>query len=222
MGVKRFLTLSDGNFIESLETKLKPLENKIALLQRRIKRKVKGSNNIKKAYVKLALLHKRKADIRNNFLHQVSTLLVKNHDLIVIENLKIKNISKSAKGTIVNPGKNVKAKSGLNRSVLNEAWRKFFTYLEYKLKLNGGILIKVDPKHTSQTCIQCGHISKDNRKEQAIFKCVKCGYETNADVNAAQNILRRAGLARIACQANLIRGRQQEPAEVYNSSNIVV
>ena len=172
MGVKRFLTLSDGNFIESLETKLKPLETKIALLQRRIKRKVKGSNNIKKAYVKLALLHKRKADIRNNFLHQVSTLLVKNHDLIVIEDLKIKNMSKSAKGTIDNPGKNVKAKTGLNRSILNEAWRKFFTYLEYKLKLKGGILIKADPKHTSQTCIQCGHISKDNRKEQAIFKCV--------------------------------------------------
>ena len=222
MGVKRFLTLSDGSFIKSLEERLKPIENKISLLQRRIKHKVKGSNNIKKAYLKLALLHKKKANIRNNFLHQVSTLLVKNHDLIVIENLKIKNISKSAKGTIENPGKNVKAKSGLNRSVLNEAWRKFFTYLEYKLKLNGGILIKVDPKHTSQTCIQCGHISKDNRKEQAIFKCVKCGYETNADVNAAQNILRRAGLARIACQANLDRGRQQEPAEVYNSSNIVV
>ena len=85
MGVKRFLTLSDGNFIKSLEERLKPLENKIALLQRRIKHKVKGSNNIKKAYEKLALLHKRKADIRNNFLHQASTLLVKNHDLIVIE-----------------------------------------------------------------------------------------------------------------------------------------
>ena len=222
MGVKRFLTLSDGNFIESLETKLNPLENKIALLQRRIKHKVKGSNNIKKAYEKLALLHKRKADIRNNFLHQVSTLLVKNHDLIVIEDLKIKNMSKSAKGTIDNPGRNVKAKAGLNRSILNEAWHKFFTYLEYKLKLKGGILIKVDPRHTSQTCIKCGHISKDNRKEQAIFTCVKCGYEAHADVNAAQNILKRAGLARMACQANLAGGRQQEPSEAYNNSTIVV
>ena len=220
MGVKRFLTLSDGNFSESLETKLKPLENKIALLQRRIKHKVKGSNNIKKAYVKLALLHKKKADIRNNFLHQVSTLLIKNHDLIVIEDLKIKNMSKSAKGTIDNPGKNVKAKAGLNRSILNEAWHKFFTYLEYKLKLKSGILIKVDPKHTSQTCHQCGHISKDNRKEQETFKCVKCGYETNADLNSAQNILKRAGLARMACQANLVGGRQQEPSEA--NSCIVV
>ena len=157
-------------------------------------------------------MHKRKADIRNDFLHQVSTLLVKNHDVIVIEDLKVRNMSKSAKGSIANPGTKVKAKSGLNRSILNEAWHKFFTYLEYKLKLKGGILIKVNPKHTSQTCPQCGHISKDNRKEQEIFKCVKCGYETNADYNAAQNILRRAGLARMACQANLIRGRQQEPA----------
>ena len=92
-----------------------------------------------------------------------------------IEDLKIKNMSKSGKGTIENSGKNVKAKAGLNRSILNEAWRKFFTYLEYKLKLKGGILIKVDPKHTSQTCIKCGYISKDNRKEQETFKCVKCG-----------------------------------------------
>ena len=212
MGVKRFLTLSDGNFINNLEEKLKPLENKIALLQKRIKHKVKGSNNIKKAYLKLTLLHKRKADIRNDFLHQVSTLLVKNHDVIVIEDLKVRNMSKSAQGSIANPGTKVKAKSGLNRSILNEAWHKFFTYLEYKLKLKGGILIKVNPKHTSQTCIKCGHISKDNRKEQEIFKCIKCGYEANADHNAAQNILRRAGLARMACQANLIRGRQQEPA----------
>ncbi|MCL1604362.1 transposase, partial [Succinatimonas hippei] len=75
---------SDGNFINNLEEKLKPLENKIVLLQKRIKHKIKGSNNIKKAYLKLTLLHKRKADIRNNFLHQVSTLLVKNHDVIVI------------------------------------------------------------------------------------------------------------------------------------------
>ena len=140
-------------------------------------------------------MHKRKADIRNNFLHQVSTLLVKNHDVIVIEDLKVRNMSKSAKGSIANPGTKVKAKSGLNRSILNEAWHKFFTYLEYKLKLKGGILIKVNPKHTSQTCIKCGHISKDNRKEQEIFKCIKCGYEANADHNAAQNILRRAGLA---------------------------
>ncbi|WP_286035898.1 transposase, partial [Succinatimonas hippei] len=90
-------------------------------LQRRIKHKIKGSNNIKKAYLKLVLLHKRKADIRNNFLHQASTLMVKNHDLIVIEDLKVRNMSKSAQGSIANPGKNVKAKAGLNRSVLNEA-----------------------------------------------------------------------------------------------------
>ena len=98
----------------------------------------------------------------------------------------------------------------------------FSLTLKYKLRLKGGILIKVNPKHTSQTCIKCGHISKDNRKEQGIFKCIKCGYEANADHNAAQNILRRAGLARMGRQANLTRGRQQEPAEAYNSSSIVV
>ena len=115
----------------------------------RLKARTIFSNNIKKAYLKLTLLHKRKADIRNDFLHQVSTLLVKNHDVIVIEDLKVRNMSKSAQGSIANPGTKVKAKSGLtglNRSILNEAWHKFFTYLEYKLKLKGGILIKVNPQ----------------------------------------------------------------------------
>ena len=74
MGVKRFLTLSDGNFINNLEERINPIENKIALLQKRIKHKVKGSNNIKKAYLKLTLLHKRKADIRNDFLHLTFSL----------------------------------------------------------------------------------------------------------------------------------------------------
>ena len=130
-------------------------------------------------------------------------------------------MSKSAAGTINNPGTKVKAKSGLNRAILTQAWHKFFTYLEYKLKLKGGLLVKVNPKHTSQTCHKCRYTSKDNRKEQAVFKCVKCGYSANADDNAAQNIL-RAGRTRMACEANLGGGRQQEPAEAKCSCSIVL
>ena len=90
MGVTRFLTLSNGNYIKPLQARLQTLENKIARLQRKVKHKVKGSQSINKAYLKLALLHKRKADIRNDFLHQNSTLLVKNHDVIVVEDLQVK------------------------------------------------------------------------------------------------------------------------------------
>ena len=100
-------------------------------------------------------------------------------------------MTKSAKGTADNPGKNVKQKSGLNRSILNMAWGKFFRMLEYKLALTGRKLVKIDPRNTSRTCSQCGFVSKQNRLTQSQFKCVKCGFEANADLNAAVNIKNR-------------------------------
>ena len=126
--------------------------------------------------------------------------------------MQIKNMTRSAKGTALNPGRSVKAKSGLNRAISNEAWGEFLRELEYKLTLKGGLLIRVSPKNTSRKCPVCGHVSKDNRQTQDTFCCVKCGYTENADVNAARNIL-RAGLARLASQVNHIGGQQEEPAE---------
>ena len=98
-------------------------------------------------------------------------------------------MSKQAKGSIENPNMRASAKSGLNRSIMQQSWGKFFELLEYKLKRNGGELIKVNPKHTSQKCSKCGHISKENRQTQAKFICKQCGYLTNADFNASVNIL---------------------------------
>jgi putative transposase len=121
----------------------------------------------------------------------------------VLEALQTKNMMKSAQGTIENPGKNVKAKSGLNRSIADEAWSLFEQLLKYKLDWRGGQLVYVDPKHTSQQCSQCKHISKNNRKSQARFECIKCRYQANADLNASKNVLNRylvaAGHAVIAC-----------------------
>ena len=130
----------------------------------------------------------------------------------ISRDLQIKNMTRSAKGTALNPGRSVKAKSGLNRAISNEAWGEFLRELEYKLTLKGGLLIRVSPKNTSRKCPVCGHVSKDNRQTQDTFCCVKCGYTENADVNAARNIL-RAGLARLASQVNHIGGQQEEPAE---------
>jgi putative transposase len=104
-------------------------------------------------------------------------------------------MSKSAKGSIDNPNMRSSAKSGLNRSILQQSWGKFFELLEYKLERNGGKLIRVDPKYTSQTCSCCGHISKENRLTQAKFVCVSCNTEFNADYNASVNILNAAGTA---------------------------
>lgn len=102
-------------------------------------------------------------------------------------------MSESAKGTLLSPGKNVKQKSGLNRSILQQSWGRFFALLNYKLERNGGQLIRVDPKFTSQACSNCGHISKENRKTQALFMCKACGYTANADYNASVNIRNAAG-----------------------------
>lgn len=101
-------------------------------------------------------------------------------------------MSRSAKGNTESPSKNIKARSGLNRVILDIAPSMFLDKQAYKAAWQGKIFVKVNPKHSSQTCSSCGHVDKNNRKSQAIFECTSCGYQGNADVNAAKNILARA------------------------------
>jgi putative transposase len=105
-------------------------------------------------------------------------------------------MSKSAKGTVENPGKNVKQKSGLNRAILDQGWSEFIRQLEYKLAWNGGQLIQINPRNTSLKCPKCNYISAENRKTQAVFQCqqISCNYTENADFVGSLNI-REAGLA---------------------------
>ncbi|BCO09337.1 hypothetical protein GF1_17130 [Desulfolithobacter dissulfuricans] len=98
-------------------------------------------------------------------------------------------MTRSAKGTMNSPGRNVKAKSSLNKSILDQGWGMFVSMLEYKLAWQGGMLLEVPPQHTSQACPCCGHVPRDNRRTQAGFHCVECDYEANADDVAARNIL---------------------------------
>ena len=120
-------------------------------------------------------------------------------------------MSASAKGNIEEPGRNVKAKSGLNTSILDQGWYEFRRQLDYKLFWRGGMLVEVNPQHTSQQCSCCGHTAKENRASQDVFRCLVCGHEENADVNAAKNIL-TVGQTGMACQANRKSVRQQELA----------
>ena len=115
----------------------------------------------------------------------------KNHAMIYVEDLQVSNMSKSAKGTVEQPGQNVAQKSGLNRAILDQGWGEFRRQLEYKSAWRGGFVIAVPPHHTSQTCPCCGYTDKENRPTQAEFECVKCGYRENADVVGALNILAR-------------------------------
>lgn len=214
LGVTRFATLSDGSFLEPLNS-FKKLEKKLAKEQRRLARKKKLSTNWKKQKRKLTRLHIRIADARNDYLHKSSATISKNHAIVYVEDLKIRNMSKSAAGTTEAPGKNVRAKSGLNRVILDQGWFEFRRQLEYKLAWAGGWLVKVPPQNTSRTCPECGCIAKDNRKTQAAFRCVECGFKENADHVGAINI-KRAGHARFACE---VSGAVMPPAAGTHQGN---
>ena len=190
MGIVRFATLSNGQYF-NLVNAFKTLKGRLAKLQRQLKRKTKGSSNWKKLVAKISKLHQRITNIRKNFLHQISNTISKNHATVYVEDLKVGNMSKSAKGTVENPGKNIRQKSGLNRAILDQAWYEFRRQLEYKLRWRGGQLILVAPQYTSQCCPACGHTAKANRTTQALFACVQCGYTANADVVGAMNVLQR-------------------------------
>ena len=101
---------------------------------------------------KIVRLHHYIADSRRDFLHKTSTKIAKNHSIVYVEDLKVSNMSASAGGTKESPGKNVRQKSGLNRSILDQGWYSFFQTLSYKLERGGGKLIKIDPRNTSRTC----------------------------------------------------------------------
>ncbi len=196
-GIKIFAQCSDKTAIYTVSPLKKNL-NRLARLQRRLAKKKKFSSNWRKTKVKIEKLYYHIANIRKDFLHKTSTQLAKSHSLIVMEDLKIKNMTKSARGTIENPGNNVKVKSGLNRSILDQGWSMFKDFLLYKMYWYGGDLILINPKNTSITCSICGHIAKENRESLTKFKCVKCKHTENADLNASKNILAE-GHSVIAC-----------------------
>lgn len=213
VGIARFATMSDGEPIVPLDS-FKKHQQRLARYQRRMSRKVKFSNNWKKAKARVLKIHTGIANARKDFLHKNSTTISKNHALVCIEDLQVRNMSKSAAGTADAPGRNVRAKSGLNRAILDQGWFEFRRQLEYKLAWNGGMIIAVPPRNTSRTCPCCGHISAENRRTQAQFLCVECGFEENADVVGAINIL-RAGYAQLACGEPVQSGHsaKQEPTE---------
>ncbi|ELO4936387.1 transposase [Escherichia coli] len=217
-GVAKLATLSDGTVFEPVNSFQKN-QKTLARLQRQLSRKVKFSNNWQKQKRKIQRLHSCIANIRRDYLHKVTTTVSKNHAMIVIEDLKVSNMSKSAAGTVSQPGRNVRAKSGLNRSILDQGWYEMRRQLEYKQLWRGGQVLAVPPAYTSQRCACCGHTAKENRLSQSKFRCQVCGYTANADVNGARNIL-AAGHAVLACGEMVQSGRplKQEPTEMIQAT----
>ncbi|TNV09035.1 IS200/IS605 family element transposase accessory protein TnpB, partial [Buttiauxella sp. B2] len=155
-GIAKLATLSDGTIFEPVNS-FKTNQNKLARLQREMSRKVKFSNNWTKAKRKVQNLHSRIGNIRRDYLHKVSTTISKNHTMIVIEDLKVSDMSTSAAGTSSQHGRNVRAKSGLNRSILDQGWYELRRQLEYKQFWCGGQVLVINPAYTSQKCACCGH-----------------------------------------------------------------
>ena len=154
-------------------------------LERKLARAKTGSN--RRGYVRLATarLKARQTDRRKDWAEKISTRLAREFDVICVEDLKIGSMARSAKGSRERPGRNVRAKAGLNRGILRSGWGLLVRRLEDKAP---GRVEKINPAYTSQTCSGCGHRDPESRESQSRFRCRACGLTVNADVNAARNI----------------------------------
>jgi putative transposase len=170
MGIAQFCTLSDGSMIENPKH-FAGHERKLRIENRSLARKKKGSNSWKKQAKKLARLHHTIGNVRRDFLHKTSTDIARKYSTVYVEDLKIKNMSKN---------------KNLSKHILDCGWGMFRTMLEYKTNV-----VKVNPRHTSQTCNSCGSVDAKSRISQSEFKCTNCGHEKHADINAALNIMSR-------------------------------
>jgi len=154
-------------------------------LERKLARAKRGSNRRGRVRVAIARLRARETDRRKDWAEKASTRLARQFDVIRVEDLQITNMTRSAKGTLENPGRNVRQKAGLNRGILRSGWGLLVRRLEEKAP---GRVEKIKPHYTSQRCSACGQVDRDSRESQAVFRCTACGFACHADVNAAKNI----------------------------------
>jgi putative transposase len=154
-------------------------------LQRTLARAKRGSNRRGRVKHAIARLRARETDRRKDWAEKTSTGIARRFDVIRVEDLQITNMTRSAKGTRENPGRNVGAKAGLNRGILGSGWGLLVRRLEDKAP---GRVEKIGPALTSQRCSACGQVDRGSRESQAVFRCTACGFACHADVNAAKNI----------------------------------
>jgi putative transposase len=154
-------------------------------LERKLARARRGSERHKGVRLAIARLKARETDRRKDWAEKASTDIARRFDTIRVEDLLIKNMTRSAKGSAGNPGRNVRQKSGLNREILRSGWGLLVRRLEEKAASR---VEKIKPAFTSQRCSACGHVDAKSRESQARFVCTACGFACNADVNAARNI----------------------------------
>ena len=214
-GITHTAATSDGHMFDLPQDRLREAErlkksHQKAMARSRDLAQTQGRNwrtsKRRQEHKRLAAKHARTAaNIRRDFAHQVSHRLVSDYDLIALEDLDVRSMTRSARGTAAQPGKNVAQKAGLNRAILASGWSDILAKTEDKANRAGKHTVLVPAPYTSQRCAECGHTAVDNRKSQAVFACTECGHTDNADTNAARNILAsalqgRAGPAGRQCQ----------------------
>jgi putative transposase len=160
-------------------------QRRLKVLQHRLGRAKRGSNRRARVKHAIARLQSRETDARKDWVEKLSTDVARRFDVIRAEDLRIRQMTRSGKGTVADPGRNVRAKASLNREILASGWGILVKRLEDKAP---GRVEKINPAFTSQRCSACGHVTGENRKSQAVFACTACGFTYNADVNAARNI----------------------------------
>jgi transposase len=183
-GVAVSAALSTGDLLRA-PALTGPERTRLRRLQRRLARAKRGSSRRGRARHAIARLKARETDRRKDWAEKTSTGIARRFDVIRVEDLQIANMTRSAKGTRENPGRNVRAKAGLNRGILRSGWGLLVRRLEDKAP---GRVEKVSPALTSQRCSACGQVDRGSRQSQAVFRCTACGFAANADVNAAINI----------------------------------
>ncbi len=192
-GVAVSAALSTGEML-SVHGLAAPERLRLLRLQRKLGRAQRGSGRRGKVKTAIAKLKARESDRRKDWAEKLSTDLARRFDVIRVEDLNIRDMTQSARGTLQTPGRNVRQKAGLNRGVLANGWGLLVRRMEDKAL---GRVEKIHPAYTSQRCSACGHVDGKSRESQADFRCTACGYACNADVNAAMNIAAgHAGTAR--------------------------
>ena len=203
-GVVAAVVTSDSQFLDR-EFAAPGELGRVRRLRQQLARQGKRSNRRKATRAKLQALLGRARARRKDFASQAAHTLATANAVVVLEDLKTRNMTRSAKGSITEPGRQVRQKAGLNRAILDKGWHGFELALLSKARYTGTQVVKVNPAYTSQTCNACKHVDPKSRESQAVFRCTACGYRSHADVNAAKNIL-AAGLA-VTGRGDLAVGR---------------
>ena len=207
LGLTRLATLSNGEILANARVG-KRRSRLIAATSRALARARRGSKRRLRLKQRLAGLRRREANARSTYLHQQSAALIRRYATIIVEDLAIQNMMRSAKGTLEQPGTRVAQKCGLNRSIADAGWGKFLNYLAYKAERAGGQLIRVKPHHTSNLCSRCQQLTPSTIGDD--YRCGYCGLLIDRDHNAALNILGRGIVtpATAAAQsANVVKSR---------------